>query len=221
MLTWTEFTCWKIRERFSAYNFAILPVFSLNAWGTFNTSVSEAGATRQHQTSSAQVLSQVHAKHALKSHCSERMWFREACAPQVEGHHQHVGQVSPTAASDVCLQQADPMQSLPSSPSHSCTLRFWACFPLEEAAPRSTLCSRCQGQVPASSPANTFLALSFPLNAHWTSFPTCQTCPVCIHLSRTNDLKWRCSLAVTITLTIYSAEANDESRAAFQKWKNF
>lgn len=70
-------------------------------------------------------------------------------------------------------------------------------------------------------PSITFLALSFPWNAHWTSFPTCQARPMCIHLSRTNDLKWRCSLAVTITLTIYSAEANDESRAALQIWKNF
>lgn len=195
--------------------------YSDDAWGTFNTSMSEAGATRQHQTSSAWLLSQVHARHALKSHCSERMWFREACAGQAEGHQQHAGQVSPTAASPVCLQQAHLMQSLPSSPSHSCTSRFWACFPMDQAAPRSTVCSRCQGQVPASSPAITFLALSFPLNAHWTFLPTRQTHPMCIHLSRTNALKWRCSLAVTITLTIYSTEANDESRAALQIRKNF
>lgn len=57
----------------------------------------------------------MHATHALKSHCSERMWFREACVQLVEGHHQHLGQVSPTAASDVCLEQADLMQFLPTA----------------------------------------------------------------------------------------------------------
>lgn len=37
-------------------------------------------------------------------------------------------------------------------PAHSCTSRFWACFPMDQAAPRSTLCSQCQGQVRACSP---------------------------------------------------------------------
>lgn len=129
MLTGSECTCSKTGESFSAYNFAMLPVFLLDACGTFNSSMSEAGATRQHQTSSAWASSRAHARRGLKSHCSERMWFREACVRQGEGHHQHVAQVSPTAASEVCLEQADLMQSLPSSPSHSCTSRFWARFP--------------------------------------------------------------------------------------------
>lgn len=81
----------------------------------------------------------VHARHALKRHCSEGMWLREVCVWQAEGQHQHVGQGSPTAASEVCLEQAELTQSLPSPPSHSCTPRLWAGFPKV-----SMLCRRCQ-----------------------------------------------------------------------------
>lgn len=160
----------------------------------------------------------VHARHALKRHCSERMWFREACVWQVEGQQQHVGQGSPTAALKCVWSR------------HSSCSPFQTLLPT--AAPQGFgwfLHGPSQGPHAAGDvrtgaclqPSITFLALSFPLNAHWTSFPTRQARPMCIHLSRTNDLKWRCSLAVTITLTIYSAEANDESRAALQIWKNF
>lgn len=147
MLTWTEFTCSKTCESLSAYNFAILPVFLLDAWGTFKTSMSEAEATRQHQTSSARLLSQVHARHALKSHCSERMWFRGLCP---------TGWRSPPAcgsgqpySSPRCVSVAGRSHAVPSKLSFP-QLHFEV---LDQAAPRSTLCSRCQGQVPASSPA--------------------------------------------------------------------
>lgn len=47
-----------LKDSFSAYKFPILPLFLLNAWGIFNISMSEAGAARWHQTSSAWVASQ-------------------------------------------------------------------------------------------------------------------------------------------------------------------
>lgn len=217
MLTQTEFTRSKTVSQHTSFPFchcfySMLEGFLTSAW----VKQEPQGDIKQVPHGSR---ARVHARHALKSHCSERMWFREVCVWQVEGHQQHVGQVSPTAASDVCLKQADPRQSLPSSPSHSCTSRFWACSPHGPGSSKA----HTQQQLPragASSPATTSVALSFPLNAHWTSFPTRQTRPMCIHLSRTSDLKWRCSLAATITLTIYSAEANHESRAGFQIWKN-
>lgn len=54
----TSWNAHMLKDSFPAYKFAILPLFLLNAWGTYNTSMSEAEATRWHQTRSAWVLSQ-------------------------------------------------------------------------------------------------------------------------------------------------------------------
>lgn len=135
-----------LKDSFSAYNFAILPLFLLDAWGTFNTSMSEGGATRKHQTSSAWVSSQGTCQTCFEEPLLTKNVVQRGGVWQVEGHHQHVGQVSPTAASDVCLEEAHLMLSLPSSPSHSCTSGFWACFPMDQAAPRPTLSSCAKGR---------------------------------------------------------------------------
>lgn len=85
----------------------------------------------------------VHARHALKSHCSEKLQFTEACVWQVEGHHQQVDQVSPME--DSHPGQADLSWLFPTnSPS-----KFQAC-------PGSSKAHTLQLSTSASSPTLAF-----------------------------------------------------------------
>lgn len=107
----------------------------------------------------------VHARHAFKRHCSERMWFREACVWQVEGQHQHVGQGSPTAALKCVWSRhssRSPFQTLlpPAAPQGFGLVSPWT-------VPRSTCCRRCQDRClpPAQHHLSGFvLPLECPLN---------------------------------------------------------
>lgn len=186
-------------------------MFLLNAWGT----LTPAWVKQEPQGNIKQVphgfRARVHAKHALKE---PLLWKnvvqRGLCS---------TGWRSPPACGS-----GQPSSSLRcvsgAGRSHAVPEGFGLASPRTRQlqGPHSAVNAKDRWQPPAQP--SPFLALSFPLNAHWTSFPTHQTQPMCIHLRRTNNLKWRCSLAVTITLSIYSAETNDESRAALQIRKN-
>lgn len=185
-------------------------MFSPNAWGTFNTSKSEAGATNKFCMGPEPgcMPHMLWRAIALKECGSERLvfnWLRDTTSIWVRS----------------ALQQPQMCVWSRQISCSSCPQLHLKVLGLLPHGPGSSKVHTLQSVSRTGVCLQPFPALSFPLNAHWTSFPTRQTRPMCIHLSRTNDLKWRCSLAATITLTIYSAETNHESRAAFQIWKNF